>query len=78
MPSEYLCDDQSLVLSRPAPARRMIRFHTFYKGNCAKSTAYGWVKAGMLRIYKVGGATYTDMTFDEFVRQQAAEHDGGK
>jgi hypothetical protein len=58
-------------------ARRKIRFVEFYRGRCAKSTAYEWVKQGKLRLYKVGGMSFTDMTFDEFVEHESARADGG-
>jgi hypothetical protein len=63
---------QTDAASRPG---RMIRMVEFYRGRCAKSTAYQWAREGKLRLYKVGGATYTDTTFDEFIERQ--DENGG-
>ena len=52
---------------------RMIRFADFYRGRCAKSTAYKWVKEGKLKLYQLGNMFFTDETFDDFVERQAAE-----
>lgn len=60
-----------------AQARRKIRFVNFYRGNCAKSTAYKWVSEGKVRLYKVGGMSFTDVTFDEFVEQESARDKQG-
>jgi hypothetical protein len=56
-----------------APRRRMVRLGEFYKGNCAKSTAFKWINEGKLRAYRLGAMTFVDETFDEFVERMAAE-----
>ncbi len=66
-----------------AQASQMIRAVEVYRGNCAKSTFYQWVKAGRVRLYRVGGASYTDEDFPTIVRrlaseEQAAEANRGK
>ncbi len=62
----------------PQPPSRMIRFCKFWRGNCARSTATAWVKAGKLKTFKVGGSTYVSETFPEFIVRQAAERDSGE
>src|ERR1044072_4939782 len=57
----------------PLQGRRMIRLVDFYRGRCAKSTAFKWINEGKLRAYRLGKMTFVDETFDEFVARQAAE-----
>ena len=45
----------------------------FYRGRCAKSTAFKWINEGKLRVYRLGKMTFVDETFDEFVVRQAAQ-----
>jgi len=52
--------------------QRMIRLVDFYRGRCAKSTAFKWINEGKLRAYRLGKMTFVDETFDEFVARQAA------
>ena len=51
---------------------RMIRLVDFYRGRCAKSTAFKWINEGKLRAYRLGNMTFVDETFDEFVQRQAS------
>ena len=53
--------------------QRMIRLVDFYRGRCAKSTAFKWINEGRLRAYRLGRMTFVDETFDEFVTRQAAQ-----
>ena len=53
--------------------QRMIRLVDFYRGRCAKSTAFKWINEGKLRVYRLGKMTFVDETFDEFVVRQAAQ-----
>ena len=52
---------------RVAP-KRMYRAVDIYRGNCSKSTFYGWVNAGRVTLFRVGGASYCAESFDQIVQ----------